>query len=371
MQDYPAGGAQVTSDCRPWRGTTELACCQSCGTVQKILSKEWYKETGRIYKEYSIYAQSEGSEQRCFTSNSGASCTRSSAIISWISKNIDLREEGRLLDIGCGNGSFLRTFHEAHPSWTMIGAELDSRYRLRVEEITGVEKLYTGDVADLEIKFDLITMIHSLEHIPNPISYIRKLRSLLNPNGLLFIEVPDLESSPFDILIVDHCTHFSPTSLRQSVELGGFQVARLDQTCIDKEISLIAGLPPGKIEVRSYSQRERIDDFNYPAIYVKWHKSILDQALSMIGNVGIFGTSISATWLKSALGDKVSFYIDEDASRIGKSHLGIPISSITDAHSDISILMPLRPDLALSIKNRLKSHSVKLVLPPSLASYEY
>lgn len=96
-----------------------------------------------------------------------------------------------------------------------------------VESIPGVIKLHTGPLEQLSERFDLIVMIHALEHIPGPRESLVKLGDLLKPTGSLLIEVPDLESSPFVTLITDHCTHFSKNTLSWAVESAGHQVSNL------------------------------------------------------------------------------------------------------------------------------------------------
>ena len=78
-----------------------------------------------------------------------------------------------------------------------------------MESIPGVIALHTGPLTDLRLRFDLVVMVHALEHIPRLIEFLSALKNLLTPTGLLLIEVPDLDKSPFDILIADYCTHFS------------------------------------------------------------------------------------------------------------------------------------------------------------------
>jgi len=192
---------QVTSDCRPWQGQTKLAACCTCGAVQKPLTPQWHEEVAQIYESYSVYAQAQGAEQLSFDVETGANSSRSQFIANWLRQQAHLPESGLLLDIGCGNGSFLNAFQQIFPHWQMIGAELDDRNRALVESIPGVLSLHTGQLTDLNQRFDLIVMVHALEHIPRPIEFLDALKSLLTPTGLLFIEVPDLHASPFDILI--------------------------------------------------------------------------------------------------------------------------------------------------------------------------
>jgi tRNA G46 methylase TrmB len=55
----------------------------------------------------------------------------------WMRKKTSQPETKTLLDIGCGNGSFLKTFRETYPNWQMIDAEMDVCNRSVVEAIPG------------------------------------------------------------------------------------------------------------------------------------------------------------------------------------------------------------------------------------------
>ena len=121
----------------------------------------------------------------------------------------------------------------------MTGLELDARNKVCVESIPRVTHLHIGPIESLNQKFDLIVLIHALEHIPNPVSFLRSLLDKLNPEGRMLIQVPDLSASPFDLLIVDHCSHFSIAALSHVVRSAGYKVDRLDATCVTKEITLL------------------------------------------------------------------------------------------------------------------------------------
>lgn len=359
---YPVAG-QVTSDCRPWQGRTLLAACQTCGTVQKPLTPEWQREVAEIYAAYAVYAQAEGGEQRSFDAGSGANHSRSETIVRWLHSRADLPHTGTLLDIGCGNGSFLQAFRQAYPHWQMIGAELDNRNRAVVESIPGVIKLHIGPLELLSERFDLIVMIHALEHIPRPREFLERLDDLLVPTGSLLIEVPDLLTSPFDVLIADHCTHFSKNTLRWAVESVGQRVSNLVGNCVAKELTLLANGTQAEYMGRCVPESPP-EDYLYAKNHLHWLHLLLEQAIGIEGIVGIFGTSISATWLAAALEGKVAFFVDEDSNRIGNEHLGKPIFSIEQAPKGLPILMPIRRDIALAVKGRLGSIHPSMITPP-------
>ncbi len=352
----------ITSDCRIWPSRLRLSACATCGVVQKPVDPAWREEAARIYAGYAVYAQGDGNEQPVFSAESGSFTSRSRRIVAWIGGRQALPAAGALCDIGCGNGGFLQAFGSANPGWRMVGVELDDRNRARVEAIRGVERLHVGPVEQLQERFDLIAMIHALEHIPDPIAFLRGLKELLKPGGALLVEVPDLEFSPFDILIADHCTHFSGRSLRWVLDAAGYDVKALDNACVAKELTLFAAPRPGA--AGNAAVREPAADAAVAGRHLAWLRRLLDQAHGAPETTGIFGTSISGTWLAAALGARARFFVDEDPGRIGHSHLGLPILRIADAPKDSSILMPIRRDIAVAIAARLGAVHPGLVLPP-------
>ena len=98
---------QVTSDCRPWGKGGHLSICIRCSTVQKPVSHKWQRAVKDIYNGYDIYKQAGGLEQRAFDQTSGNNEARSKQIVSWLI-DLPVPKQGKLLDIGCGNGSFLK-----------------------------------------------------------------------------------------------------------------------------------------------------------------------------------------------------------------------------------------------------------------------
>lgn len=356
---------QITSDCRPWQSDGSLAVCSGCGAVQKPVTENWICETHKIYAGYDVYSQSGGVEQESFDQSTGSSLARSRKIVDWLKCNGALPETGALLDIGCGNGVFLRAFGQSNPRWSMQGLELDARNQARIESIPGVTEFHVGPVENLKARFDLVALIHVLEHVPDPIPYLRSLSGLLVPGGLLLIETPDLETSPFDILIADHCTHFSATTLRRILGRAGFGVFQLEEKCVAKELTILARYPAAANRMEDAAPES--NDAAAARTHIAWLHALLEQGRSIDGPLGIFGTSIGATWLAAALGDKVQFFVDEDAHRVGREHMGRPIFGPRDAPKNSALLMPLRLDIAAGVKRRLAEFGLQLTIPPAVA----
>jgi len=97
---------------------------------------------------------------------------------------------GRLLDVGCGNGRFLRTMRSL--GWMVDGVEFsDDGVRVcRKAELP----VHHGDLASAafpDAHFDVITVRHVIEHIPEPQPFIRELARILKPGGTLIMETPN------------------------------------------------------------------------------------------------------------------------------------------------------------------------------------
>jgi len=149
---------------------------------------------------------------------------RAQALLDFLEAN-NVQPE-RYLDIGSSAGIMMKRFHESF-SCQVVGVEPGEAYREYAAE-QGLS-VY-ADIADIknpaEVGFDLVSMAHVLEHMPNPVGYLADLRdSVLTPSGWLLIEVPNLFShESFEIA---HMTSFSGHSLRQVLNKAGYQVVSL------------------------------------------------------------------------------------------------------------------------------------------------
>jgi SAM-dependent methyltransferase len=100
------------------------------------------------------------------------------------------KKAGNLLDIGAGIGQFL---HFAKDNFDIRGTEV-SESAVRVAKEKYNIDLFLGEVENINfgnLKFDVITIFHVLEHVPNPSSLIKKCRELINREGIIIIAVPN------------------------------------------------------------------------------------------------------------------------------------------------------------------------------------
>lgn len=359
---------RVTSDCKPWPPGGQLGVCPRCGTAQAIISRQWEDEAQRIYDRYTIYHQSGGAEQSVFDAATGAAHSRSSRLLHRLKEELSFSPEGRLLDIGCGNGTTLRAFNEIAPGWSLAGLDLNDRYKKAVESIPGVEALYMGQITAVPGEFQVITLIHSLEHIPEPVRFLAGLCDKLAVGGMLVVQVPDCWQNPFMFLVADHATHFFEATLSEVVALGGYDVVLAANDWIAKELTVIARKPTHEKLSRTKTNTE--DNIAAVQRRVEWVVTLGQhvRTLSAKNALGVFGTSIAATWLQEELDGEAAFFVDEDPSRWGQTFMGRRILRPSEVPPGSQVLIALPTPMAEPVRGRLAGDApaVKWLVPPAL-----
>jgi SAM-dependent methyltransferase len=271
---------------------------------------------------------------------------------------------GKAIDLGCGNGAFLRALSGYLPGWEFFGLELDDRHLATLQTIDGFAGLRHEDVKAISGQFDFISMIHALEHFLDPFETLVALRKNIAPGGMIYIQIPNVQENPFDLLIADHVSHFSAGSLRAILVRAGYDVVSLATDWVKKELSVIARPSETATPLPMPYHPLSLAHDN-----IGWLVATLQLAretASGAAHFALFGTSIAATWLSGALGDKIEFYIDEDAERQGRTFFDKPILSVRDAPRGATIFVGLAPVIASVLADRLRSEGFNVVVPPIL-----
>jgi len=159
-------------------------------------------------------------------------------------KLIKRHTKGRkLLDIGCGPGYFSRA--AIGSGFTVTGLEPSSEAAKYASGL-GVEVIndfFADHIADeLEGKYDVISMILVLEHIPNPLSFLKRAYRVLKSGGLLFVISPNdyshfqltlkqhLGFQPWWVSPLQHINYFDINSIQKLLSRIGLNTVELTTT---------------------------------------------------------------------------------------------------------------------------------------------
>ncbi len=217
-EECPICGAAPSTDAtfvkEPWR----IVTCAEC-------SHGWTVPSPSDLELQSCYESSHYYSQRGMVHSESAQGPRAAALRAQFSGS-------RLLDIGCGLGSLLAAAREI--GFHVVGSEL-SEHAAHIARTTRGLDVRVGPFSTAQFeedeRFDLITLIHVLEHVRDPRADLIAAHSLLAPRGRLFVEVPNpaawaaTYSTRWKEKIYDlplHLNHFSVDSLETVLRQAGF-----------------------------------------------------------------------------------------------------------------------------------------------------
>jgi SAM-dependent methyltransferase len=182
---------------------------------------------------------------------------------------------GRLVDIGCGNGRLLWSAKQI--GWEVKGLELSAEMAAYAADRVGCEVVANDFLAqepspeDRE-SFDVVSLRHVLEHLPDPRLAMERISGLLRPGGCLLVEIPNIEGwskrwvrfitrtglhkrkFPPE-LMPGHCCEYSKESFSALMAHAGYRLLRWE-TYTKKPVGnwLLARLPVGT-KARALAQR--------------------------------------------------------------------------------------------------------------------
>lgn len=147
-------------------------------------------------------------------------------------------EVKRHLDVGCGFGILMQ---ETKKQFDCVSEGVDVR-DLATEN---GYKVY-ADLDEIDGTYDLVTCVHTLEHVTDPLGFLKKIRTVCSKN--LFIEVPSFRPAT-GILSAHHLFGFTTHTLPVIAEEAGFRTQRIEQIVHGVEFDEL-GRSKGKVELQ-------------------------------------------------------------------------------------------------------------------------
>lgn len=209
-----------------WNDTDNVLYCQNCeiyflenipdqNKIDNYYKKEYYRHSNKIaYFLKNIFRKFRSVNQ-----------------FKYITSMVNIKNK-KILEIGACDGLLLNYFKKNN---TVNGLEYSPVYKNIAKQKYNID-LIDKNFFEINDKFDLIIMSHVIEHLPDMDLTVLKLKSLLNDNGHIFIEVPNSpqpvereESYVNNYLNTSHIYNFTEKSLKNIFIKYNFRIISFDR----------------------------------------------------------------------------------------------------------------------------------------------
>jgi 2-polyprenyl-3-methyl-5-hydroxy-6-metoxy-1,4-benzoquinol methylase len=229
-------------------GPIEVMKCRACGLVYvtprlqgealtAVYDAGYWQSSNPKARGYANYARESALYLKTFEKRMGL-------VGKWVP------QRARVLDVGCAAGYFLRVMqrhgHDVH------GVEMSAAIAVEAQKALGNDRVWIGMLDDAiaargwnDHSFDLVTMWDVVEHIPEPQPVLRRLRTLVKPDGRLILETQNVASRWARLLKHrwhhykhdEHLYHFDPVTIRRLLADCGFEVVAIGSAWAGKYVS--------------------------------------------------------------------------------------------------------------------------------------
>jgi len=278
------------------RATMEIGYCESCGLICNTAFDASALRYGEGFEE----SQFGSSTFRAYADDLAARLARETEGVA-----------GHLVELGCGKGEFLERLCERSGTDAIgIDPACDpSRIRRDLEGRITIDRRFYGDEhAEMIRGAAMVCCRHTLEHLGDPLAFLRLLRSHLEgrPETLVYFDVPDtdhvIDDGAFWEMNYEHCAYYTPPSLVRLFERAGFSVLEVGveyggQNLFIKATSGAVKTPPDVPPVGAARARAIAFAENTERAISRW-----SAALSGRGGTALWGSGSRAVGFMGATG---------------------------------------------------------------------
>ncbi len=293
--------------------------------------------------------------------------------INWLRKNKLIKKNLKILDVGCYDGSFLKMLPK---NIKKFGLDIDKNVITKAKKKNKDIKFFFQNFETFKskTKFDLIVMMHVLEHLRNPLVILKNLKNVSDDNTNLVIEVPILEnhmSNKLDqldgFITIQHITHFTQKSLSNIITQSGWKIVKQKKLYKYNGYRIICKKNNNKLP----KLKVHIADKNLFKKYIEKYDSLRKKISTKIkatkfsNNSIIYGAGLHLEILYHVTNffeknfNKKFIILDGDPLKIGRTWRGIKIynpkiiSSFPDLKKSTFIISsyPYQPEIEFFLKS--------------------
>ena len=267
-----------------------------------------------------------------------------------------INENSYILDHAGGSGDFVKFLHsKGYKNAEML--EISEKCA-EIGKTKGVKTVLADgckDIPELHKKYDLITMVHSLEHFSDIKSVIENAKKMLKDDGYLYIEVPDAEkysntdSVPYTMYTFEHIYHFTKDTMENLGRAYGLKILDKGQFFKAESYDVLYGLYQNNGDFREVEYTSSCKDavLNYKSTSANRLKPFIDNFEKSQEKLILWGIGASTALLMNGTFDKCNVLqlIDRNEQRQGlnyriadKDYKVEDPKTITDSDATIVVL---------------------------------
>lgn len=251
--------------------------------------------------------------------------------------------KGKILDIACNDGSFLRSFK--NNGWDVYGIDpAENIVANAPKDLAIICDFFPSKKLDEYGKFDVITCFNVVAHIPNPLEFVSRCKEILSEDGTLYIQTSQknmIKNGEFDTIYHEHHSFFNINSMQTMLNRAGLQLEDVSYRPVHGTSYLF------KIKHKKYVEPELLTLSTYIEFNrrVELNKTRLMEIISKSTNPVVgYGAAAKGVVMINYFGLSHKFIVDENPLKIGKviGGMNVPIVSpdaLKNEKSDLTIIV--------------------------------
>lgn len=244
----------------------EVLRCPRCGLATTLWEIRTEEELRPSYSAYSYHSEQAWAVSRATMDS----------LHRWVRWMEPFRQFNRWLDVGCGAGALIRV--ASLNGWQVEGTELSDVAASRLTQEGWIVHVgFLPQLALPENQWDVVSMVELIEHLADPVAYLRTAYRLLRPGGALFVTTPNIGSLRCRLFGLremiappEHLWGFTERALKRLLGQVGFAVRRIWTDGLNPYVlwhrfrSRIGHSPEADVWLQTQSLRERaLDRLSY------------------------------------------------------------------------------------------------------------
>lgn len=317
---------------------TRVFVCRACGHAQCDEIPEIQAFYDKVYR---ISLAGDDHDQVCAVREDGTILYRTDHQAALSLRLLALPENARVLDYGAAKSDTLRKMHSIRPDIRPHVFDVSRDYTTAWQGWVPSDAQATYSVPETwKGRFDAVMSHFVIEHVPDPVGFIRDIADLIAPGGILLLSMPDAASNPGDIVVADHLNHFSDASLRYMLAEGGFRPCTIDTTSFPGAFFVVA--ERGSSADDTAPVGEAVDRAHQLCAQWRAASAHLDaETLRFSGRkAAIYGAGFYGSWIYSRVEQSVDLiaFLDRNPHFEGANHYGLPVLPPERIPDDIELL---------------------------------